>query len=216
MGTEQEHTGRKLPNKRHQQILDAAMTVFLRKGFNGSTTKEIAKEAGVAEGTIFRYFKTKKDLLLELASPGIVQSLTDTVEGLSEETDEVILKAILKNRLEVVNKHKELVQLLIAEARFHPEIKEQFVERIIMKAAAVLEKYMRERVENGDYRDIDPGILTRAFVGMIGVFVLWREFLLADKYVSFNDDTVIDSVVDIFLNGVRNNEGKGGGIEDKA
>lgn len=203
-------------DKRQQQILNAAMTVFLKKGFSGSTTKEIAKEAGVAEGTIFRYFKTKKDLLLELATPGIVQSLTDTLEGMSEESDEVILKAILKNRMEMLNKNSGLVQLLIAEARFHPELREQFVERIILKAAAVLERFMKERVSRGDYRVIDPGILTRMLVGMIGVFVFWRDFLVADKYVSFDNEIVIDSVVEIFLNGVRIKEEVGDGDENKA
>ncbi len=202
-------------NNRQQQILDAAMTVFLKKGFSGSTTKEIAKEAGVAEGTIFRYFKTKKDLLLELASPGIVQSLADTMEGTSGQSDEVILKAILTNRLEVFNQNRELVQLLIAEARFHPEIKEQFVERIVLRAAAVMQRFMTERVAAGDFKDMDPKILTGALVGMMGFFVLWKEFLLADKYVDFNSETVIDSVIEVFLNGVRNKE-KGEDDENKA
>lgn len=215
MGNERSGSGRQRSSNRQQEILDAAMTVFLRKGFSGSTTREIAKEAGVAEGTIFRYFKTKKDLLLELASPQIVQSLADVMEGTNGKSDEVILKAILKNRLEVLNKNRELVQVLISEARFHPEIKEQFVERIVIRAAAVLEKFMTERVTRGDYKDIDPAILTRTLVGMIGVFAVWREFLLGDKYVSFDDETVIDSVIQIFLNGVRNYAEKGEGDENK-
>lgn len=216
MVTEREGSGRKRSNNRQQEILAAAMTVFLRKGFSGSTTREIAKEAGVAEGTIFRYFKTKKDLLLELASPEIVQSLADVMEELSGKPDEIILKSILRHRLEVLNKNRGLVQLLLAEARFHPEIKDQFVERIVIKAAAVIERFMTERVARGDYKVIDPAILARTLVGMMGVFVLWREFLQGDKYVSFDNETVIDSIVEIFLNGVRNSEEKGEGDENKA
>ncbi len=51
-----------LPEK-EQRILEAAIAVFSEKGFSAATTSEIAKNAGVAEGTIFRYFKTKKDIL---------------------------------------------------------------------------------------------------------------------------------------------------------
>ena len=51
-----------LPEK-EQKILEAAIDVFSERGFSGATTSEIAKRAGIAEGTIFRYFKTKKDIL---------------------------------------------------------------------------------------------------------------------------------------------------------
>jgi AcrR family transcriptional regulator len=51
---------------RELSILHAAIKVFSQKGFNGATTKEIAQEAGVAEGTIFRYFSTKKDILHQI------------------------------------------------------------------------------------------------------------------------------------------------------
>lgn len=196
-------------NTRRKQILDAAMAMFLKKGFNGATTKEIAREAGVAEGTIYRYFKNKKELLLALAEPDIVKSLTDIIHEVSGQTDEIVFKAVIKNRLDTIKEKKDLIRLLLTEAQFHPEIKEKFVERIVLKAAAVLEGVIEERVEGGFYRAIDPQIAARAFVGMIGVFVIWKEYLLADKYVSFNDEDVINGVVGIFLNGVRKTKEKG-------
>lgn len=194
---------------RQKQILDAALKVFLKKGFNGSTTKEIAQAAGVAEGTIFRYFKTKKDLLMAMAVPEVVESLAMVLEEVSGQSDEVVLKAILKNRLETVGRNKDLLRLLLTEAQFHPEIKEKFVEHVIMKAAGVLEMFMSERVEKGLYKKISPAISARAFVGMAGIFVLWRDFLQADKFVRFDDDTVIENIVDIFLNGLRKKPKKG-------
>lgn len=189
--------------ERRQQILDAALTVFLRKGFNGSTTREIAAEAGIAEGTIFRYFKTKKDLLVGLVAPHVIQSLADTLEAMAGESDEAILKAVIRNRLAILNSKRDLVQLMLTEAQFHPELKDQFVEQIILKVAKVLEEFMVKRVDSGAFRDIDPRITTRALVGMVGVFVIWKQFLQADKYLSFDDENLVETIVDIFLNGVR-------------
>ena len=193
----------KLSSKREQEILDAAVRVFSRKGFNGATTKEIASEAGVAEGTIFRYFKTKKDILLSLVGPYLAQSLTDAIEEVSGATDEVILTAIIKNRLDIIKKNSNLIMLLFTEAQFHPELREKFTEKVVLKVAVVLEQLITTRIKQGAYKEVDPQIATRIFVGMMGIFILWKTYLSGDKYISFDENTVIKNVVDIFLNGIR-------------
>ena len=183
--------------------MDAAIKVFSRKGFNGTTTREIAREAGIAEGTIFRHFKTKKDLFLSLMSPFVVQSLADTLEEVYGKDDETVLKAILRNRFEIINKNIDLVKLLIAESQFHPELRDRFVGKIVMEAAGLLEKYIVQKIEEGEYQDIEPAIAVRALAGMTGIFVLWREYLAGDKYIAFEEEIVIDTIADIYLNGIR-------------
>ncbi len=192
-----------ITSKRQQQIIDAAIKVFSKKGYNGTTTKEIAKEAGVAEGTIFRYFRTKKDLLLSLVSPYVVRSLADTLEEFSGKDDETVFKAIIRNRLKIIRENLDLVRLLLAESQFHPELREQFVGKIVMQAASILESYISEKIKNGEFKDIEPGVAVRAFAGMTGIFVLWKEFLGGEKYIAFDEEKVIETVVDIYLNGVR-------------
>jgi len=193
--------------------MDAAIKVFSRKGFNGTTTREIAREAGIAEGTIFRYFKTKKDLFLSLLSPFVVQSLADILEEVYGEDDETVLKAILRNRFEIINKNIDLVKLLIAESQFHPELRDRFVGKIVMEAAGLLEKYIVQKIEEGEYQDIDPAIAVRALAGMTGIFVLWREYLAGDKYIAFEEDIVIDTIADIYLNGIRKRP-QGGSVKE--
>lgn len=188
---------------RQQDILNAALKVFSAKGFSGSTTKEIAAAAGVAEGTIFRYFKTKKDILFSLIGPYVVQSLADTIDAVSGETDEVMLTAILKNRLELIRSNIDLLRLLITEAQFHPELRDKFAELITIKAANLLEQFITKRIENGAYRDMNPQIVSRAFFGMAAIFVAWKEFLQGDKYIRFDEDEVIKSIVSLFLYGVQ-------------
>ncbi|PKM82688.1 MAG: hypothetical protein CVU89_04090 [Firmicutes bacterium HGW-Firmicutes-14] len=195
---------------REQQIKDAAIRVFSKKGFNGATTKEIAREAGVAEGTIFRYFRTKKDILLSLAGPYIVESLKTTLINAAGKSDEAVLTSIIKNRLELIKENIDLARLLFTEAQFHPELRENFTENVVMRAAGVLEKYIDERISSGDFKAVDPRIASRALIGMVGAFVLWKEFLLGDKYISFDEDELIKQLVDIYLTGIRAEEWEGG------
>jgi len=193
----------RLTLKRQRQILDAAIRVFSRKGFNGATTREIALEAGVAEGTIFRYFKTKKDILLGLVGPYVVDSLAEIMDDVSGEDDEVVLKTILRNRFNLIRKNIDLARLLFSEAQFHPEIKEYLADNVIMKVAGIIEAFIEKRIKKGSYKDIDPSIAARILAGMGSIFFFWNEFLFSNRSPRFDEEKVVDHVVDIFLNGIR-------------
>lgn len=193
------------------KILEAALKVFSRKGFNGATTSEIAREAGVAEGTIFRYFETKKDLLLQAADPVIMGSLKHILEQYRHRNPEEFLKILLNNRLEVLAENMDLAKVLIYESVFHPEIKKRFITEIIAPTAALMEKYFHEQVDGEVFRDLDASIAVRILVGMFGVFVVWRHTFEGDFYQQFSDEEVVATVVDVYLNGVLKGSEKGGG-----
>jgi AcrR family transcriptional regulator len=55
--------------EKQKKILESAIEIFAEKGYSATSTSEIAKKAGVAEGTIFRHYKTKKELLLSIVAP---------------------------------------------------------------------------------------------------------------------------------------------------
>ena len=193
------------------KILEAALKVFSRKGFNGATTSEIALEAGVAEGTIFRYFETKKDLLLQAADPVIMGSLRHILEQYRHREPEVFLKILLNNRMQVLGENMDLAKVLVYESVFHPEIKKKFITEIIAPAAALMEEYFHEQVKRGTFRELDPSIAVRSLVGMLGVFVVWRHTFEGDTYQQFSDEGVIATIVDVYLNGVLKRPEKGGG-----
>jgi AcrR family transcriptional regulator len=195
--------------KTRQKILDAALKLFSAKSFNGTTTKEIAAAAGVAEGTIFRYFETKKDILLSLAGPIVIESLNDFFQQLKGADDETFLRALLKNRLQLVIENIELIRVVIYESQFHPEIRDGLVKDIILKAAGMLEQYLNLKIAAGDYRAVNPQVAARSLAGMLGIFIAWRGFLQGDKFIKFNDDEVIEEIVKIFLYGVKNQQEMG-------
>ncbi|HBE47363.1 MAG TPA: TetR/AcrR family transcriptional regulator, partial [Cyanobacteria bacterium UBA11369] len=66
------------------RIIKAAQRLFARQGFDGTTTRDLAIAAGVAEGTLFRHFANKKAILIEVATLGWVEILTDLLTELSE------------------------------------------------------------------------------------------------------------------------------------
>lgn len=185
-----------------EKIQNAALKLFSQKGFNGATTSEIAREAGVAEGTIFRYFPTKKDLLLGVVNPVIVDTLRDVIEKTKHSSPEEVLEAILYNRLELVSQNIELVKIIVSEIQFHPEIKEKFLTQIILPAIDLIQDYFKDQQQKGILRDIDTEISVRVLLGMAAVFVIWKYAIGGEKYVKFSDEAVVSTIIDIFLNGM--------------
>lgn len=185
-----------------EKIQNAALKLFSEKGFNGATTSEIAGEAGVAEGTIFRYFPTKKDLLMGVVNPVIVESLRDVIEKTKHSSPQEFLEAVLYNRLGLISQNIELVKIIVSEIQFHPEIKEKFLTEIVLPAIDLMQDYYKEQQQKGVLRDIDTEISVRVFVGMVAVFVIWKYAIGGEKYVKFSDEAVVSTIIDIFLNGM--------------
>lgn len=108
-----------LYEKRKNQILEAAIEVFSKKSFEGSTTKEIAKKAKVSEGTIFRYFKTKKEILIYMLNILVEKALFDFVEQI-ENGSEVrdVIKNLLKRHYMFIVNNQELIKILLLKFNF--------------------------------------------------------------------------------------------------
>lgn len=195
-----------------ERILEAALNLFSEKGYSGASTSEIAKEANVAEGTIFRYFPQKKDMLL-----GVVSKLVDAVsdqmvmtplEKIYEENKnappEVLLKALLMDRVALFNKVGEHVKVILTEMQYHEEVLEIFVNKILKKVLVYVEKVYGEFVEKGYFRDdIPPFTVFRTLIAGVAGMVVQRKLVPEITREGFELETEVDMIIDIFMNGMK-------------
>jgi AcrR family transcriptional regulator len=177
-----------LPGK-EQKILEAAIAVFSEKGFSGATTSEIAKRAGVAEGTIFRYFKTKKDILqgiliqlLNLAGePIIIEGIRKILLNTENKDLREVLKAFIYDRLEVLGSVLPMIKIIITEALYHDDIREAFFQNIVSKVFEIFTIFHRQMLERGLIREnVNVLAMGRSIIGNIVLFIVYRQFF-ADK-----------------------------------
>lgn len=193
---------------REEEILEAAVKIFSDKGYSAATTSEIAKEAGVAEGTIFRYFKTKKDILNKVMVKTITvmgdrimsKRLTEIFENNKHMNERELLKYLLKDRLAIALKYFDMVKVVLTEIQYHEDLKEAFVNNIIMKGKNILALYFKEGIEKGIFKDIDINITIRSMLGMMGMFILQKQFI--PELITVEDDKQLDIMIDIFLYGI--------------
>lgn len=193
---------------REEEILEAAVRIFSEKGYSAATTSEIAKEAGIAEGTIFRYFKTKKDILnkvmvklVEVLGERLVATrLTKIFEENKHKDETTVLKILLKDRLETAVKYFDMIKVVLTEMQFHEDLREAFIKNVVTKGVEVLNQYFKAGVQKGVFRDIEPIILIRSLIGMMGMYVVQKQ--LVPEIINVDDDKQLDIMLDLFLNGL--------------
>ena len=118
--------------ERREQILNAAMSVFVERGFVGSTTLEIAKAACVSEVTLFRYFSSKQEMFLEGIKPILLSTLEESINVSSDLNPEEKLEHILYERISLLSKNYQVVKLILMEAPLLSELgSENFIEKIL-------------------------------------------------------------------------------------
>lgn len=163
----------RITKERRQQILDAAYTVFTGKGFDLSTTAEIARTAGIAEGTIYNYFDNKRDLFTELLKSHL---LSDPIAGLMESPvafDMNMLPGIIESRLNVFFDNAEVLLLLLGEIQRDPEMHKQFIEKVTAPGIRLLKMFLDSKIEEGIVRQLNADIVARILPAiMIGLTIL--------------------------------------------
>jgi len=206
-----------LVQRRSVQILEAAARVFAQKGYHAATTKEIAAQAGVSEGTIYNYFQSKEDLLLSI--PRLI-SETTTLPALSQmlatpitsgEDEEKLLAIVLDNAFQTLQRNVDFLKVLFSTLpTMDEETLEEYLRRTPLYFAQVLEEFLQTRIAQGVYRPMNTTVVARAVMGMIVMFVLTQEVLPGKRvFASVDYKAIGREIVQLFLHGVLAHPGQG-------
>ncbi len=187
---------------RRMQILMGASQVFAEKGYHQATTKEIAKAAGVSEGTIYNYFTNKRDLLVAMVNAIGMQSVRNIMIDETLDNPKEFLTAILKDRFEIGKQFGNRMSPLIAEMFTDAEMRKTIYDQIAMPIAGHLEKFIQANIDAGRFHPVNPVVATRYFVG--GAFVNFALKLseVDKRYNDISEDELIEQLVSHFLNGL--------------
>jgi AcrR family transcriptional regulator len=150
-----------------EKIVVSAAQLFARQGYHGTSTRDIARLAGVSENTLFRHFDRKEDLFwaaLRLHSTAL-KMRRDLVEGIAQgQAPEVILPKIIEMMADLVSYRPELLRL-IAVAFVELEWKaEAFCEEHLAPELSAINHYFKMSMKSGRIRDLDPTMLTAALM----------------------------------------------------
>ena len=184
------------------KILQAALQLFARQGYDGTTTKDLAKSAGVAEGTLFRHFANKKAILIEVATAGWIDILTDLLTELSEMGSYKAVSQVMKRRMLHMRKNSDLMRVCFVEAQYHPELRETIQAEVITKMTNVAEAFFETAMEKGIYRRMNPKIVAQVFLGIFAIAGFSEQTIIDPNASPKAMQEMAEGISDIFLHGV--------------
>jgi TetR/AcrR family fatty acid metabolism transcriptional regulator len=167
--------GRRSGDKR-DRILKAAVRVFARSGFHATRVSEVAKAAGVADGTIYLYFKSKEELLFSLFEDRVEKLLTYMRDELpKEEGAPARLRAVINMQLGLLENERELAEVITVIIRQSTRLLKEFAAPRFLAYLDAIAKIIAEGQAAGDFRkDVSPHIVARAVFGALdGITLTW-------------------------------------------
>lgn len=191
--------------QRRTQILDVAVRLFARQGFQGTTTREIADAADVNEAIIFRHFPTKDDLYWAVIEHKIEgsnghQHLRDRLDRAGGDLD--VFAGIAQQILDRQAKDTTMSRLLLFSGLENHRLSQRFFRTYIAEYYETLAEHIRERIRQGEFRDVDPLLAARGFLGMV-VYHSWVQELFGGKrFQKFENQQVSRTLADIWLAGM--------------
>jgi AcrR family transcriptional regulator len=187
-------------------ILIAAIELFSEKGYEATATSEIAKKAKVAEGTIFRYYKTKKDLLFAipatLSKASLFEIFLDDFNEIlndNHEHFEIFLRKLVLNRKKFASETAPILKVIIQEIPFHPELRKKILSTVVLpsinKLICLIDKFKKQ----GEIIDIP----STSIVNLIATSIFGYIFL---HYVALpelkQDEEDLDYLIQYIINGI--------------
>ncbi len=193
------------------RILKAALKLFDRQGYDGTTTRDLAETANVAEGTLFRHFPNKKAILVEVATQGWVEILTDLLTELSGMASYKAVAQVMRRRMLHLHENADMLRVCFMEAQFHPDLRDHIQSEVIAKMTDVAEAFFQTAMDQGIYRQMDAQMVARVFLGMFAIAGFSQSTIMApgtglthamDVAAGMEMHQMAEGLADIFLHGV--------------
>ena len=196
------------------ELLDAALDLFVEKGFSATRADEVAARAGVSKGTLFLYFQSKEDLFKAVVRENIANKFPTwqeefiTFEGSSAD----MLRYAMTSWWERIGKTRAsgITKLVMSEAQNFPEIAEFYQEEVIKPGNAMIRRILERSVQSGEFRELDLEQAVHIIVAPMIFLMMWKHSMgaCAASAKIVDPEQFIHMQVDVLLHGMTAHQTK--------
>ncbi len=204
---------RRRKSARPDEIRDAALELFVERGFSATRMEDVASRAGVSKGTVYLYFDSKEALLrsvvTDLVEPALARAETRAAshDGSSAE----LLRELIRMWWHTVSGSRlsGLPKLMVSEARNFPELARYFAEHVVRRTRALFEGVIRRGVERGEFAPrLDIEASARLAMAPLVYASIWQHSLACCGDEDFDPDRFVAAHLDVFIAGIRCKEAR--------
>lgn len=188
---------------RRTALADVALKLWAEAGFDQTSVAAIAREAGIAKGTFYLYFESKRALLLEvLRRNSLVPNVLALIRDLQTRSLDEAVHGFVRGAWRHLRAHRELLLVALRELPTHLEEAREAVERVVVPTNAALARYLESRIGPQRAGELSAVVSVRALIGMIVVVFLTQDVLGAGRFLPVPEDEITKTIAELFLRGV--------------
>jgi AcrR family transcriptional regulator len=193
---------------RPQELLAAALDLFVEKGYAATRLEDVAARAGVSKGTLYLYFTNKEELFKAVVRENVVpvlgeaEEIVDRFEGHSAD----LFREIALGWWERIGNTKlsGITKLMMAEANNFPEVTKFYYDEVISRGNAMIARMLERGVQRGEFRPIDIGNAVNIVCAPMVMLMVWKHSFSVCRPEPISPEAYLANFIDIFLRGVLN------------
>lgn len=191
---------------RPQELLEAALDLFVEKGFASTRLEDVAKRAGVSKGTLYLYYENKEDLFKAVVRSTIVPALghaESSIAGFDGPSAELLRMIVMGWWRNVGDtKASGIVKLVMAEAGNFPDLAAFYKEEVIDRGTQMISGLLARGIARGEFRDMDVNQATQVLMAPMLMLITWKHSIGPCERCDLDPQAFLQSFVEITLNGL--------------
>jgi AcrR family transcriptional regulator len=199
---------------RPQELLDAALDLFVERGYAATRLDDVAAQAGVSKGTLYLYFANKEDLFKAVVRENLVpvldeaQVLIDQYQGTSAQLFRDFILGWWKRIGDT--KLSGITKLMLAESGNFPELAQFYHEEVISRSNTIIIRMLERGIARGEFREIDTVNANMVIVSPIMMLMMWRHSFGASECMPpISPLDFLNTFIDLISHGLLCNPGPG-------
>ncbi|HEY5801109.1 MAG TPA: TetR/AcrR family transcriptional regulator [Burkholderiaceae bacterium] len=191
---------------RPQELLAAALDLFVERGFASTRLEDVAKRAGVSKGTLYLYFTNKEELFKAVVRENLVPELgvaEEAVANFTGDTRELFGLSVMLWWDRIGNsKLSGISKLIMAEAGNFPELAAFYHEEVITRVNQLIVDLLDRGIARGEFRQVDTQETARLVAAQLVMLMMWKHSFGACQNQSISSENYLKCMIDLCLNGL--------------
>jgi AcrR family transcriptional regulator len=193
---------------RPQELLAAALDLFVERGYAATRLDDVAARAGVSKGTLYLYFANKEELFKAVVRESLIPLLAEAEETMNryQGHSAELLREFILGWWQSIGETKlsGIAKLIMAESGNFPEVARFYHDEVILRCNAFIIRMLERGIERGEFRAIDTAQAQQVIVAPVLMLMMWKHSYSACQLEPISPRAYLDCLIDLLLNGLLN------------
>jgi AcrR family transcriptional regulator len=191
---------------RPQELLEAAIDLFVERGYAATRLEDVARRAGVSKGTLYLYYENKEELFKAVVRSNIVPVIGEAEASVAEFDGHSadLLRHLIHSWWQRLGATKAsgIIKLVMAEADNFPELARFYQEEVINRGTKAMSSMLERGIARGEFRRIDVNMMTQVLVAPMLSLIMWKHSIGPCPRTELEPQAFLDTFLDMALHGL--------------